>query len=101
MKKQILLLVMMLLPMAVDAYTGETVINGIRFYLDANYQVAEVRKSNYSGGIVIPETIEYQGIVYSVKSIGDYAFAGCSGLTSVTIPKSISSMGQWAFSSCI
>lgn len=100
MKKQILLLVMMLLPMAVDAYTGETVINGIRFYLDANYQVAEVRKSNYSGGIVIPEIIEYQGIVYSVKSIGDYAFAGCSGLTSVTIPKSISSMGQWAFSSC-
>ena len=36
----------------------------------------------------------------SVTSIGDYAFYWCSGLTSVNIPDSVTSIGEWAFSGC-
>ncbi len=36
----------------------------------------------------------------SVKKIGNYAFFGCSGLTSVTIPNSVTTIGDYAFDEC-
>ena len=45
----------------------------------------------FSGSYAIPN---------SVTSIGDYAFSGCSSLTSVTIPDSVTSIGDDAFSDC-
>ena len=36
----------------------------------------------------------------SVTFIGDYAFSGCDGLTSVTIPNSVTFIGDYAFSGC-
>ncbi|MBQ3804227.1 MAG: leucine-rich repeat protein [Prevotella sp.] len=56
--------------------------------------------NEYTGTVVIPETVTYNGKTYSVTSIGDYAFYLCSGLTSVTIPNSVTSIGSWAFYYC-
>ena len=56
--------------------------------------------NEYTGSIVIHETVTYNGTTYSVTSIRDYAFYDCSGLTSVIIPNSVISIGKFAFYDC-
>ena len=56
--------------------------------------------NRYSGNVVIPESVTYNGTSYPVTSIGDWTFYGCSGLTSVTIPNSVTSIGGSAFRDC-
>ena len=79
---------------------AETVeIDGIYYYLITKGKAAEVmgHPDGYSGSVVIPESITYEGEEYCVTSIGDLAFASCPSLTSATIPNSVTSIGKSAF----
>ena len=77
-----------------------TVVDGIRYRLRNN--VAEVARQSFllCGDIVLSGTITYNLAVYRVTSIGDRAFSGCGGLTSIVISDSVTSIGISAFSSC-
>ena len=78
-------------------------INGIYYELFANSKTATVVPSpdHYSGDIVIPESVTYNGDTYKVTSIGDWTFYDCSDLTSVTIPNSVTTIGNNAFAFCV
>ena len=54
----------------------------------------------YVGSVVIPESVAYDDVTYSVTTIGNSAFAYCTGLTSITIPNSVTAIGNSAFNSC-
>ena len=60
----------------------------------------EAYSDEYTGEVVIPESVKYNGNTYPVTSIGNNAFRGCSRLTSVTIPNSVKSIDNYAFTSC-
>ena len=56
--------------------------------------------NEYTGNVVIPEKVTYNGKTYSVTSIGFFAFDNCSSLTSITLPNSLKSIGEYAFAGC-
>lgn len=55
---------------------------------------------DYSGNVVIPESVTYEGTTYSVTGIGKDAFYKCTGLTSIEIPSGVTSIGEGAFYYC-
>ncbi len=83
----------------VSAYDFE--VDGI-FYNITNrssftVEVTYYYEEPYSGDVVIPKTVTYNGAVYTVTSIDDYAFQNSSNLTTVTVPESVTSIGRSAF----
>ena len=73
-------------------YDGNTVIGDFVFY---NQDKALVKYIGNGGDITLPEN--FNGDNYT---IGDNAFYGCSGLTSIEIPNSVTSIGNQAFYGC-
>ena len=124
MKKLLFFFILTLLPMLASANAIE--IDGIYYNLDSEAKTAEVtsKPDRYKDDVIIPETVRYNETIYNVNTIGwaafnncsgltsvtipnsvtfidNGAFYGCSGLTSVTIGSSVTSIGEWAFSGCI
>lgn len=56
--------------------------------------------NEYSGDVVIPESVTYEGKTYRVTSIGKNAFTDCNEPLSVTIGNSVGSIGERAFWRC-
>ena len=59
--------------------------------------VVEIESSAFNGCANLTSII----IPDSITSIGDFAFENCSGLTSITIPDSVTSIGDHAFYNCL
>ena len=51
--------------------------------------------------VSIPQQVTYEGTTYTVARIGDHAFSHCIGLTSVTIPNSVTEIGLQPFFGCL
>ena len=60
------------------------------------YNGTRAVSTSTTGAITIPSTLGGN----PVTSVKEYAFDGCSGLTSVTIPDGVTSIGENAFRGC-
>ena len=81
-------------------YKCEVVIDGIKYFINTEEKTAEVRANSYTNEVVIPETVIFNGVTCYVTSMVGNAFRNCSGLTSITIPKSMTYIDNDAFLGC-
>ena len=112
MKKQLLLLVLIILPLVASAHDIEVQnTDGVTIYYNYTNDSTElevtfrgssykVYSDRYKGNVVIPEEVTIENRTRKVTSIGDDAFFGCTGLTSNTIPNSVTSIDSKAFYGC-
>ncbi len=100
MKKILLLFLMTITSNLLWADAVE--IDGIWYNLLSKTNEAQVtcNANYYSGEIVIPATIIFEGTEYNVTLIGDDAFRNCEDLNSIIISESVKSIGEYAFSAC-
>ena len=99
------LLLAILMPALATAHDFE--VDGIYYNINGNEAAVTFRGrycnsfyNEYSGSVVIPATVTYNGTTYPVTSIDTLAFYFCSELTSIEIPNSITEIGQEAFGNC-
>ena len=53
------------------------------------------------GDLIIPNTVTYNGITYSVTEIATGAFNDCNELTNIVIPNTVTAIRNSAFQSCV
>ena len=97
-----LALMLLALPNVVRAaYDFE--VGGICYNINSNGVSVSVTHSSsgyggYFGNIVIPSQVMWNDVSYSVTGVR--GFSGCKRLTSIEIPNSVTSIGQYAFQNC-
>ena len=103
MKRFILLLVCCSFLVGNSVYALSKVeVDGLFYYLNEDDKTAILTKGwpLYSGDVIIPETINYEGKTYSVTKIDGGAFSTCKDLNSVTISGGVKEIGSYSFYSC-
>ena len=79
---------------------GDTIYYNIISESPAVVQVTFKDGLDYSGDVIIPSNVNFQGTIFAVTSIGGSTFFECNGLNSVLLPNSITSIGHDAFNYC-
>ena len=94
---------------AVPAFAADTLsftIDDIQYTIDENDSTAVsvtgttgYGDENNKKDLVLPETVEHNGVTYTVTSIGKGAFARKNGLNSIVIPNTVVLIAEGAFAS--
>jgi len=114
-----ILLTLVFVSITTTAYSYDMYVNGIYYNINGNEatvtyidfiehwnNVSPTGEGRYNyltkyvGWAIIPNTVTYNGIIYTVTSIGNHAFCNCNSLIGISIPNSITSIDSYAFYNC-
>ena len=74
-------------------------VDSLKFFVDTETKTAMLYANSYSGDIKVPEKFTDDGVEYTVTAVAEKCFE-YSGLTSITIPSSVTSLGDFCFNGC-
>ena len=80
-------------------YGGEVIADGITYRIDENDAMVAAAEATLTEAN-IPSSVEFEGNQYPVIKINDEVFSGNTNLTSVTLPESLTTLGDRAFYTC-
>lgn len=96
-----LLLVFCTVAMASFAAAVTVTYRGVKYKSNKKQTYLMVVKAPYSGDISVVASVYVQSIdkTLPVTEVGSSAFSECEGLISVTLPESVTKIGDYAFDS--
>ena len=77
-----------------ETFTENGVTSVVSGTVSANTRVTG---ADFTGDYVFPSTVNHDGVEYVITSIGKNLFNGYSGMTSITIPSTVTVIGEGAF----
>lgn len=94
-----------MLALSASAANDKVKVDNFYYILDNETKTAELVSNEdttdyATGRLTIPSSFTYDGTVYYVTAIDDYAFSYCTGITSVIVPPTILKIGAGAFQGC-
>ena len=106
MKKKILLALLMAVLACTALSAHDFEVDGIYYLINKDSVSVSVTyrgsyyasgRNTYSGHVIIPPEVTYNGVTYPVTKIGGYAFDSCTDLTEVELPNTITEIGRYSF----
>ncbi len=96
-----MLLLFLVVSFATNALDFSAMHNGVTInYSTTSANTVKVTHREYSGTVVIPETVTYNGVTYTVTAIGGQAFNDCQNLISLSIPATVVTIEYWGVRCC-
>ena len=85
---------------AVTSFTDEA--TGLKFYVDeeAPEEVSLGGANNGVTELIVPQTVSYEGVDYTVTAVHSQAFYGNRAITAVVLPDTVTTIGEYAFQYC-
>ena len=95
--KRLTLTLLLLVAIAINALSSDIItVDGIKYLVNTENNTATVVKNKYSGNIVIPPTVTYEGKEFPITTIGKEAFAS-SDVSSISFGKNVTTLEDGCF----
>ena len=100
MKRSIILLLLTAVGLSIKAQETVFSVGNLYYRIIMPNEVEVVLNPDgctyYRGDIVVPDSVQYNGVYYKVTSLGNYAF-NSSRLNTLSLPNGIRSIGEYCF----
>ena len=103
--KRTFLSILIITTITLSTFATTFIVDGKKYevisMIDNTVSLVQKNYAGYSGDFIIPEKVVYNNRTFTVISTGYGVFVDCVNLTSLSIPKTVVSIGEQNFNACL